>query len=85
MSSICRARKLMLVMVMSAYVAGCAGVPDVKYSYYGVQWSAVATATQTIGCSADNKILANHYTPFVTSTFSSDYSQPEVMLKSVEF
>lgn len=62
-------------IIISAFMASCAGVPDVNYSYYGVQWSAVATATQTIGCSADNGILASQYTPTITPTFSSDYSQ----------
>jgi hypothetical protein len=60
------------VLALAAGLAGCAGTPDVTFSYYRAKWSTLATVTQTVGCSPDKKRLLAFHTPSVSTVYSSD-------------
>jgi len=53
-------------------LAGCATVPDVKYTYYQTKWKAVASVTQTLACDAAKQSLLILQTAVTAPSYSSD-------------
>lgn len=64
------------IALASLVLAGCATVPDVKYSYYQVGWKATVTVTQTIGCDASKQSLVILNTAATTPSYFADTKAP---------
>ncbi len=63
------------MLLVGAVLSGCAGTPNVRYSYYPSKSSTTLTVTQTIDCNADKSALVVVNTPQATTAYTADYSK----------
>lgn len=57
-ASLRRAVSVAAVLAASAFLAGCATVPDVSVSYRPVKWAVSVTVVHTLTCNRDNNLVA---------------------------
>jgi hypothetical protein len=62
-------------MCLLGVLVACASIPDVEYTYYMSKMNGVATVTQTLRCTQDNKDLVIVNTPSFVPTYTADLSR----------
>lgn len=74
--------KVLVGGLVSCALAGCSSTPDVEYRYFPARATTSVTLTQSIDCNQDKTQLAVTNTPTILTTYSSDRSKKDFVLRT---
>jgi hypothetical protein len=77
--------KVLVGGLVTYALTGCASIPDVEYRYFPARATTSVSLTQSIDCNQDKTQLNITNTPTVLTTYSSDRSKKDFVLRTKDF